>query len=75
MTTTMVRIQLMVSIMTTTPTSVSTDVSSWVRVCCRVPLMLSRSFTARLSTSPRVRVSKNFNGSRSNLAATSRRMV
>ncbi len=71
----MVRIQLMVSIMMMTPTSVSTDVSSCVRFCCSVPLMLSRSLTARLITSPRVRESKNFSGNRSNLASTSRRMA
>ena len=74
-TTTSVRIQLIVSIMTMTPISVSAEVSSWVRFCCSVPLMLSRSFTARLITSPRVRESKNFNGSRSNLASTSRRIA
>ena len=72
---TSVRIQLIVSIITMTPVSVSTDVSSCVSVCCSVPLMLSRSFTARLITSPRVLESKNFSGSRSNLASTSRRMA
>ena len=72
---TSVRIQLMVSIMMVTPTSVSTDVSNCVRFCCRVPLMLSRSFTARLMISPRVRESKNFSGRRSNFASTSRRIA
>ena len=72
---TSVRIQLIVSIITMTPMSVSTDVSSCVRFCCSVPLMLSRSLTARLITSPRVRESKNFNGSRSNFASTSLRMA
>ena len=70
-----VSIQLMLSIITITPTSVSTDVSSCVRFCCRVPLMLSRSLTARLITSPRVRESKNFSGRRSNFASTSWRSV
>ena len=72
---TSVRIQLIVSIITMTPISVSTDVSSCVRFCCSVPLMLSRSLTARLITSPRVRESKNFSGSRSNFASTSRRIA
>ena len=72
---TSVRIPLIVSIMTMTPTSVSADVSSCVRFCCSVELMLSRSFTARLSTSPRVRESKNLSGSRSNFASTSRRIA
>ena len=67
--------QLMVSIITMTPISVSTEVRSCVRFCCRVPLMLSRSLTARLMTSPRVRESKNLSGSRSNLASTSWRSV
>jgi len=71
--TTSVRIQLIVSIMMMMPRRLSTDVSNCVRFCCSVPLMLSRSFTARLITSPRVRESKNFSGSRSNFASTSRR--
>jgi hypothetical protein len=37
----------MVSIITMTPISVSTEVSSCVRFCWSVPLMLSRSLTAR----------------------------
>ena len=74
-TVTSVRIQLIVSIMMVTPTSIRADVSSCVSVCCSVPLMLSRSLTARLITSPRVRESKNFNGNRSNFASTSRRIA
>ena len=70
-----VRIQLIVSIITMTPTSVNSDVSNCVRFCCSVPLMLSRSFTARLITSPRVRRSKNFSGRRSNFASTSFRIA
>ena len=47
---------LMVSIITITPTSVSTEVRSCVRFCCSVPLMLSRSLTAahHLAARPRV---------------------
>ena len=48
----------MVNIITSTPNTVSTEVSSWVididRDCC----MLSTSLVTRLSTSPRWRVSK-----------------
>ena len=72
-TTTIVRIQLMVSIMMMMPTTDSTDVISWVRFCCSVLLMLSRSLTARLRISPWVFESKNFSGSRLNFASTSRR--
>ena len=39
--------------MTTTKTTVSNDVSSWLMVCCRVWLMLSMSLVTRLSSSPR----------------------
>ncbi len=38
---------------TSTPRMVSTDVTSWLIVCCRVMAMLSVSLVARLSTSPR----------------------
>jgi hypothetical protein len=36
-----------------TPTIVSSAVMSWANVCCKVWAMLSVSFVARLSTSPR----------------------
>ena len=74
-TTTIVRIQLMVSIMMMMPTTDSTELISIVRFCCSVLLTLSRSFTARLRISPWVRESKNFSGSRPNFASTSLRMA
>ena len=40
-------------IMTSTPTSVSVDVSSWLRVCWRLWATLSMSLVTRLSRSPR----------------------
>ena len=44
---------LIVSIMIRTPTTVRTDVISWVRLCCSVWLMLSMSLVTRLRMSPR----------------------
>ncbi len=41
------------NIMPSTPTTVSSEVSSWLRVCCNVWAMLSMSFVTRLSSSPR----------------------
>ena len=41
-----------------TPITVSTDVSSWLSVCCRDWAMLSMSLVTRLSSSPRVCRSK-----------------
>ena len=38
---------------TTTPMTVSSEVSSWLSVCCRLWAMLSMSFVTRLSNSPR----------------------
>ena len=58
---------LMVSIMTRMPTMVTTEVMSCVRLCCRVPAMLSTSLVTRLRISPWVRPSKNFSGSRDEL--------
>ena len=43
----------MVYIMMITPTMVSTDVSIWLRVCCRLWATLSMSLVTRLSRSPR----------------------
>ena len=48
----------MTSIRTTTPTTVSSEVSSWLSVCCRLWAMLSMSLVTRLSRSPRGWVSK-----------------
>ena len=48
----------MVSIITSTATMVSTDVSSWLIVIDSDVCMLSTSLVTRLSTSPRCRVSK-----------------
>ena len=41
------------NIIASTPTMVSSEVTSWLRVCCSVWAMLSMSLVARLSTSPR----------------------
>ena len=43
----------MTNIIVTTPTTVSSEVSSWLIVCCSVCEMLSMSLVTRLSTSPR----------------------
>ncbi len=43
----------MVIIITTTPTMVSSEVSSWLSVCWRLWAMLSMSLVTRLSRSPR----------------------
>ena len=43
----------MIIIITSTPTTVSSEVSDWDRVCCRDCEMLSMSLVTRLSTSPR----------------------
>ncbi len=42
-----------VSIITATPTSISTDLRSWLRVCWRLWDRLSMSFVTRLRRSPR----------------------
>ena len=41
------------NIMMTTKTTVSSEVSRWLIVCCSVWLMLSMSLVTRLSSSPR----------------------
>ncbi len=43
----------MTNIIVRTPISDSTDVSSWLSVCCRLCEMLSMSLVTRLSRSPR----------------------
>ena len=50
---------LMTNISTITPATVTSEVMSCVRLCCKVLLMLSMSLTARLRISPCVRESKN----------------
>ena len=52
------RIGLIVSIRISTPTIVSSDVMSWVRLCWSDWPMLSMSFVTRLSRSPRGWLSK-----------------
>ena len=46
------------NIIDSTATTVSSEVSSWLIVCCRVWLMLSMSLVTRLSSSPRGCLSK-----------------
>ena len=65
---------LIVTIMTRTPTMVHTEVMSWVRLCCRVVLMLSMSLVTRLMISPWVLESKYLSGRRASLSFTSLRM-
>ena len=48
----------MTNIITVTPITVSSEVSSWLRVCCRAWETLSMSLVTRLSSSPRVCRSK-----------------
>jgi len=43
----------MTIIMTSTPTTVSVEMSIWLRVCCRLWATLSMSLVTRLSRSPR----------------------
>ncbi len=62
-----------VTIITSTATTVSTDVSSWLMVSDSEDAMLSTSLVTRLSTSPRCRESKYDRGSRCTLSSTSER--
>ena len=48
----------MITIIVSTPTSVSSELSSWLMVCCIVCWTLSMSFVTRLSSSPRGLLSK-----------------
>ena len=66
---------LMVSIITTTPRKVTPAVTAWVRLCCKVVEMLSKSFTNRLKISPCGWVSKKLTGSRPSFSITAWRMV
>src|SRR5208337_2815712 len=62
---------LIVTIITRTPMIVHTEVMSWVRLCCKVVLMLSISLVTRLIISPWVFESKYLSGRRANLSFTS----
>lgn len=62
------------NIITSTPTMVSSEFSSCPIVCCSVWPMLSMSFVARLSTSPRFCWSKYDSGSRDSFAWSSSRI-
>jgi hypothetical protein len=61
------------NIIASTPIRVSSEVSSWLIVCCRVWDTLSMSLVTRLSSSPRGWPSKNRRGSRLILSSTSDR--
>ena len=60
------------TIIETIATTVSSEVSSWLRVCCRLWATLSMSLVTRLSSSPRGWPSKYGSGSRCSLSSTSR---
>lgn len=60
----------MTNIITITPTTVSSDVTTWDTVCCMLCPMLSTSFVTRLSSSPRCIRSKVRSGSRCTLCST-----
>ncbi len=63
------RIQLMDSIMMSTPMIVSRAVMSCVRVCCSDCEMLSMSLVTRLRTSPRGWSSKYLSGRRASFSS------
>ena len=60
----------MMNIITSTPTTVSSEFTSWLIVCCRLCDTLSMSLVTRDSTSPRVRLSKYRSGNRCSLVST-----
>ncbi len=62
-----------VSIITSTATTVSTELNNWVTDIASDCWRLSTSFVTRLSTSPRCRESKYRSGSRCTLSSTSAR--
>ena len=62
------------NIVDSTATTVSSEVSSWLIVCCRVWLTLSMSLVTRLSSSPRGCWSKYSSGSALTLSSTSPRI-
>ena len=61
------------NIITSVPTSVSVEVSIWLRVCCMPWARLSMSLVTRESRSPRGWPSTYLSGSRLSLASTSSR--
>ena len=63
----------MTTIITSTPITVSSEVSSWLSVCCRLCATLSMSLVTRLSSSPRGWLSKYGSGRRLSLSSTSAR--
>ncbi len=67
------RMGLIVSIRISTPTTVNSEVMSWVRLCWSVWPMLSMSLVTRLSRSPRGWPSKYLSGSRPSFSSVSRR--
>ena len=67
--------QLMVSIITSTPTTWVTEVMSWVMLWLRLWLRVSTSLVTRESTSPWVLVSKYFIGRRLIFREISRRRL
>ena len=62
------------NIIASTPTTVSSELTSWPIDCWSVCPMLSMSFVARERTSPRCRLSKYDSGSRDSFAWTSLRI-
>ena len=58
------------NIITSTPTTVSSEITTCESVCCIVWPMLSTSFVTRLSSSPRCTLSKYDSGSRWILSST-----
>src|SRR3546814_803427 len=62
------------NIIPSTAITVSSEVSSWLIVCCNVWLMLSMSLVTRERSSPRGWVSKYSSGSSLTLVSTSERM-
>ena len=65
----------MTNIITSTPTTVSTEIMSWLMVCCRVCATLSMSLVTRDRISPRDLESKYDRGSRESLSSTSSRSL
>ena len=63
----------MTNIITRTPTTVSTEIISWLIVCCSVCATLSMSLVTRDRISPRDFESKYASGSRDSLSSTSSR--
>ena len=61
------------NIIASTPTTVSTEVRSWLIVCCSDWARLSMSLVTRLRSSPRGCLSKNPRGSRCSFSSTSER--